>query len=122
MKENYGNLLELEKMGKTKNKLYTVEQLIDAKLKNIDGESNEEVRKRMLECINEILDKYVGQRIVIVSHGAVIKFFLQNWCEYIEKDDALYFNGIFVCPRKLESPSMLKLEFEEYRLINIMYI
>ena len=122
MKENYGNLLELEKMGKTKNKLYTVEQLIDAKLKNIDGESNEEVRKRMLECINEILDKYVGQRIVIVSHGAAIKFFLQNWCEYVQKDDVLYFNGTFACPRKLESPSILKLEFEEYRLISIRCI
>ena len=73
----------------------------------------------MLECVNEILNKYVGQRIVIVSHGAAIKYFLQNWCEYIFEKDALYFECKFVCQRTLNAPSVLKLEFEDDNLVNI---
>ena len=118
-KESYGNLEELKKLGEVKKNPYTVEQLLDFKLKNIDGESNEEVRKRMLECVNEILNKYVGQRIVIVSHGAAIKYFLQNWCEYVYEKDALYREGNFICPRTLSAPSVLKLEFEDDNLVNM---
>ena len=121
-KENYGDLVELQKLGKTKKNEYTVEQLLDPKLKNIYGESNKEVRERMTNCINEILEKNSTKRIAIVSHGAAIKFFLQNWCKYVYEEDALYFNGTFVCPRKLESPSVLKLEFKMNELINIKQV
>lgn len=116
MKENCGDLTTLEKLVKTKTNSYTVEQMLDSKLKNIGGESNEEVGKRMLECMIEILKEYSGKRIAVISHGAAIKYFLQNWCEYVYEEDALYFNDEFACPRKLESPSIVKLEFEDSAL------
>ncbi len=121
-KENCGDLAALEKLSEGKVNSYTVEQMLDSKLKNVGGESNEEVRKRMFDCMIEILKKHSGKRVVVVSHGAAIKYFLQNWCEYVYEEDALYFNGEFACPRKLESPSIVKLEFEEDTLKKVRVI
>ena len=77
-----GDLAELEKLGIGKKDSFTIEQLQNPSFKNIDGESNFEVRTRMLECINEILLKNGGKKVAIVSHGAAIRFFIQNWCKY----------------------------------------
>lgn len=52
MKENYGNLDALKKLGEGKKLSFTKEQLIDKDLKNIDGESNKEVEKRMNFLMN----------------------------------------------------------------------
>ena len=49
MRENYGDLNALKKLGEEKKLPFTKEQLIDKELKNIDGESNNEVEKRMNE-------------------------------------------------------------------------
>ena len=54
-------------------------QLLDENLKNIDGESNIEVRKRMLSFFEDLLNKYSEKNIALVSHGAAIKYFLQNF-------------------------------------------
>ena len=42
---------------------YTTEQLLDENLKNKDGESAKEVRKRMKEVIKEILEKYPNAEV-----------------------------------------------------------
>lgn len=97
---------------------YTTDQLIDENLKNIDGESNIEVRKRMTEAIMEILDKYQGKKIAVVSHGAAIKYFLQNFCEYDQENETLIYKGKTVCSKKLESPSMIKIVFDGNEIVS----
>ena len=47
MKGNYGNLKSLEELGKIKQNSFTIEQLLDERLKNIDGENRIEVTNRM---------------------------------------------------------------------------
>ena len=65
MRENYGDLEELKKLGKNKKNTYTVEQLI-----------NEDNNKK----------------IVAVSHGASIKFLLMQWCILNENNNLEYQN------------------------------
>ena len=43
-----------------------------------------EVKEIMEKAINEILQNNLGQKVVIVSHGAAIKFYLSKWCEFRE--------------------------------------
>lgn len=106
-------MVSLKELGTKSKNDYTTDQLIDENLKNKDGESNLEVRKRMTETIMGILDKHQGMKIAIVSHGAAIKYYLQNFCEYDQEKEALVCNGKIVCSKKIESPSFIKLVFNE---------
>ena len=119
MSENFGDLSALEKLGKEMKNSYTVEQLLNPHLKNIGGESNEEVRKRMLEFCDEILSQSDNKRIAVVSHGAAIKFLLQNWCKYKYEEDAFYFNDKFVLSQKFEAPCLIKIIIDSNRLLLI---
>lgn len=112
----------LKEFGKGKKNTYTVEQLLNPQLKNTEGESNEEVRKRMFEFINNALKENLGKRIAMVSHGAAIKFLMQNWCEYVYEEDSFYFNDKFVCSQELGLPSLLKLVFDDRDLISLKNI
>lgn len=96
-------------------------QILNPNLKNYLGESNLEVRKRMKEAIFSIISQNIGKRIAIVSHGAAIKFFLQDFCTYNEKNDLLEYNGGVACPRYLDSPSMIQITFKDEVIKNIKY-
>lgn len=85
--------------------------MIDENFKNIDGESNIEVRKRMLSFFEDLLKQHSGKIIAVVSHGAAIKYFLQHFCNYDFEANAFVFENQTVCSAKLESPSVLKLVF-----------
>lgn len=107
MKENYGILSELSKVEKDNN--YTVMQLLNSSLKNENGESNEEVRKRMKDCIFSIIKENTRKNIAIISHGGAIKFFMQEFCKYDSEKDCFFYKDENVFPRVLKSPSMLKI-------------
>ena len=113
MKENFGNLEELKRLGETKEHPYTIEQIINTKLKCTDGENMLEVKERMEKAINEILQNNLGQKVVIVSHGAAIKFYLSKWCEF--RENKLLHNNTEITT---ESPSILKLTFNGENLAN----
>ena len=81
MKENYGDLNELQMIGKNKNNPYTIEQILNPNLKCKDGESMKEVQARMQKSISKILENNYGKKVAIVSHGAAIKFFLMELCK-----------------------------------------
>jgi len=110
-----GNLDALKKLGESKKHTYTEEQLLDENLKNIDGENRIEVNKRMTNSLNKILEENEGKNIVIVSHGAAIKFLLMNWCEINNELKLIYRNSII----ELKSPSLIKLEFNGKELENL---
>lgn len=113
-----GNLETLREFGKDKKHTYTEEQLMDENLKNIDGENRTEVNKRMTTSLNKILRDNAGKKVVIVSHGAAIKFLLMNWCDLNENCTLVYNNSII----EVESPSAIKLEFRKENLENITII
>lgn len=118
MKENYGNLITLKELGKEKNNSFTIEQLLDENLKNLDGESRKEVTDRMEKSFNNILKENLGNRIVIVSHGASIKFLLMKWCKLNNKNE-MEFNKKII---KLNSPGIIKLIFEDNELLELEQI
>ena len=100
-------------------------QLVDENYKINNGESQKEVRKRMLNAINNILDKYQNKKILIISHATAISFLLKNWCDIkIENDKLRYnYNGITLLYGYFNYCETFKLEFDENKtLIDIEHI
>lgn len=118
MKESYGDLKKLEELGKIKQNSFTVEQLLDKQLKNVDGESRVEVTDRMEKAFNRVFSENLGKNIAIVSHGASIKFLLMKWCN-LNNNNQLEFNGKTI---NLNSPGVLKLLFDSKNLIELVQI
>jgi len=114
-----GNIETLKELGKVKNNTFTEEQLLDENLKNMNGESRKEVQKRMNESLDDILKNNLGKRVAIISHGAAIKFLLMNWCNLNEDCKLVYNNKTII---DLKSPSVIKLEFKENILENLILI
>lgn len=119
MKENCGDLVELEELGKHKSNSFTTEQLLDESLKNVNGESRKEVNERMFRALNEILKDCHGKKVAIVSHGAAIKFLLMNWCN-LNDDYKLIFDEKNII--ELKSPGVIKLEFSENKFKSVTNI
>lgn len=111
-----GNLKELaEFMKNKKTRDPSQEQLLDRKFKTSDGESAEETNHRMTKFFDRILKEYAGKKIVVVSHGGSIKFFLLNWCEVNKEVKLVYKNAVL----DIISPCLLKMTFRDNELINI---
>lgn len=115
-----GDLETLKKMAKNKKNSYTTEQLLNRKLKNKDGESCEEVSKRMKEKIQEIVENG-PENIAIVSHGAAIKFYLSNFCRIDENINFIY-NEKIIIKKIINSPDIIELTFSNNSLRNIEHI
>lgn len=94
------------------------EQLAFPDFKTRDGESANDTNKRMNEFINEILKKYKGKRVAIISHGGAIKFYLLNYCNVNERLNLSY-NGEEVI---VNSPCLLKLTFKNDDLLSLQQI
>lgn len=114
-----GNLEELAEFMKNKNtRDPSQEQLLDRKFKTFDGESAEETNQRMTNFFDEILKEYAGKKIVVVSHGGSIKFFLLNWCEVNEDVNLVYNNKVL----DITSLFLLKMTFRSNELIQLKQI
>ncbi len=116
MKECCGDREELKKLGKIKKNSYTIEQMIDNTLKCTGGESFLEVETRMNEAVEDIVKNNIGKNVVIVSHGAAIKYYLKKYCDF--KNNKLLYKEKEI---NIASPSILKLEFEELKLKEIIF-
>ena len=114
-----GNLKELgEFMKDKKTRDPSQEQLLYREFKTTNGESAEDTRERMTKFFNRILKEYEGKKIVVVSHGGSIKFFLLNWCEVNEDVKLVYNNTVL----DITSPCLLKMTFRANELIDIEQI
>lgn len=91
------------------------EQLAFPEFKTRDGESAIDTNKRMNEFITEIIEKYEGKRIAVVSHGGAIKFYLLSYCKVNENLNIEY-NGKEL---RITSPCFLKLTFRGKELIEL---
>ena len=58
-----------------------VRQYEDENYKTIGGESQADVRNRMYEALQEVVEANQGKRIAIFSHGYAITFLLLKWCK-----------------------------------------
>lgn len=113
-----GDLNDLKGLGKNKQHFFVEEQLLDDNLKNSLGESLIDVQKRMDSVISKIVLDNKNKRIVIVSHGAALKFYLRKFCK-LNKDIKLEFNnGVLDFP----SPCIIKLIINDDKVIDIKNI
>lgn len=94
------------------------EQLAFPDFKTRDGESANDTKYRVSEFINEVLEKYKGKKIAVVSHGGAIKFYLLNYCN-VNDDLKLEYEGKEI---NVTSPCLLKLTFKGNKLISLMQI
>ena len=105
---------------------FWINQFKDNKLKNKDGESRQEVVERMNVKISEIIKNNKDKRVAIVCHNACILFYLLQYCKLEKaeerkkltisfKDKILIEDGI------MKAPSVMKLEFNDNKLIDINY-
>lgn len=94
------------------------EQLVFPEFKTRDGESANDINKRMNEFVKEILERYKGKRIAAVSHGGAIKFYLLSYCK-VNEDLNLEYKGEEL---NINSPFLLKLAFRENELVNLEQI
>lgn len=95
----------------------------DYKLEN--GESLNEVSKRMYNGLIDVLEKYSGKNILIVSHGMAFTCLLSMFCELNFNNGpnrlpGLYFNDKLIFDGKWSYCKTFKLEFDsDNKLINI---
>ena len=114
-----GNMEDLsEFMKDKKSRDPSREQLTFPEFKTRDGESAIDTNKRMNEFINEVLEKYEGKRVAIISHGGAIKFYLLNYCE-VNKDLNLEYKGKDL---SITSHCLLKMIFSNRELVKLEQI
>lgn len=102
-------------------------QLEDENYKMTDGESRKEVTQRILRALNNVLDKYEGKKVAIISHGTAMSFLFMTWCEAKPSNKGewsrkLIFNNKEFFDGKFFAPELFKLEFEDNELIDIKNI
>ena len=74
-----------ERLGGIPNLDITPEEYYKMQFDNPDfcfpeGETVNQIIKRMDEAINDIIEKNRGKESIVVSHGAAITFYLRKWC------------------------------------------
>jgi probable phosphoglycerate mutase len=114
-----GDLVTLKQMAIGKVNDYATDQLLNPNLKNKDGETNYEVMERMFDGVSYLLDINSNKKIVIVSHGAAIKFLLMKWCTYDHESASILYKGKFICNRKIEPTDCIRLTFKDKELVSI---
>ena len=100
-------------------------QFKDENFKTIGGESQKEVRNRVSEALDEILDKDKNKEICIFTHGYAILYYLMKYCEFIYHDKSrveLKFNNKTIFNRYLNAPEVIKLSFNNKNIKDIEFI
>ena len=67
-------------------------QFLDENYKIGNGESQAEVRERMLSALIQIINENKNRRIAIVSHATALSYLLKNWCNIEVVDDKLRYS------------------------------
>lgn len=124
LKVNIDERFDERRLGKANADIvenWWLRQYMDENYKTEGGESQREVRERVTEAFNEVLEANTGKRIAIFSHGYAITFFIMTWCKIKyngEKDDLqFYFRNKKIFDKKINAPEVFKLEFNENKEI-----
>lgn len=96
---------------------WVVLQYTDSNFRPLGGESQEEVRNRMYEALEEVVSANRGKRIAIFSHGLAITFLLLKWCHLdsvsLDRKLVFSFRGREVFNKRINSPDVFKLVFDD---------
>lgn len=110
-----------------KPKDFWIEQMLDLDSKTADGESQREVRNRMLSFMDDILKNDLGKNVVVVSHATAMTFLLMKWCKLENvvlegKKRKLVFNGKVVIDDSFNTPEVFELIFNNTNIESIKRI
>lgn len=100
-------------------------QLLDFDYKVINGESLNDVKKRMSEYLKTILKIYEGKRICIVTHSACLIALFSAWCnkEYnCDEELMLSYQGNVIINGYSNDCDLYKVTFEDLNVRDIEYI
>lgn len=102
-------------------------QYSDPHFRDENGESFDETRIRMTECLSEILETMMdGENVAVVSHAGAICAYLQNFCD-IHVVDAegkirrIIREGTCIHEGTIQTPSFFEMSFRDNRLMNVRY-
>ena len=100
-------------------------QARDFNFKLSGGESINQVRKRMSDCLKNILMFEAEERIVIISHATAITSMLSAWCEIghnYDENVILSYNEQTIVDGNYQAPHVFKVTFDGLNVLNIEYI
>ena len=124
LKANIDERLNEKTTGTVVDPDYFRKQYFDINFRNLNGESQKEVRERFDKAFDEIVEKHKDKRIAIFSHGGAITFFLRRYCELEIEEDRLiyYFNGKQIFNNRINAPEVFKLTMDGNEVIDIEFI
>lgn len=110
-----------------KPKEFWLEQMYNENTKAIGGENQKEVRKRMIESIEDILKNERGKKVAVVTHATAMTFLLMNWCKLENaildgKKRKLSFNNKIVIDDSFNTPEVFELVFDDDVIYSIKRI
>lgn len=110
-----------------KSKEFWLEQMYNENIKAIGGENQKEVRKRMIESIEDILKNEKGKKVAVVTHATAMTFLLMNWCKLENaildgKKRKLSFNNKIVIDDSFNIPEVFELVFDDDIIYSIKRI
>ena len=110
-----------------KSKEFWLEQMYNENIKAIGGENQKEVRKRMIESIEDILKNEKGKKVAVVTHATAMTFLLMNWCKLENaildgKKRKLSFNNKIVIDDSFNTPEVFELVFDDDVIYSIKRI
>ena len=131
--ENNISILIDERLGERKlgveekPKEFWLEQMYNENTKAIGGENQKEVRKRMIESIEDILKNEKGKKVAVVTHATAMTFLLMNWCKLENaildgKKRKLSFNNKVVIDDSFNMPEVFELVFDDDVIYSIKRI
>ena len=106
-----GDLNQRKDIVSKYNMSYTSYQILNKSFASKNGENFNISQARFIKSFDKILNSKENN-IAIVSHGAILKFFLLKFCEFDSKNYNIVFNNNIVAYEKLKSPEIIKLTFE----------
>lgn len=98
---------------------FYMRQAIDETYKVGTGESQCEVRERMLKGLDYVLENNLNKRVAIVTHSTALLFLLKTWCEFNIEEKSILYKGKIIIDGNIDNCCILKLAFENKELINI---
>lgn len=116
---NIDERLDERRVGKPNDDVYPdwfSKQYFEEDFKTEGGESQKDVRNRVAECFDEIVEKHKGKRIAIYSHGYAITFFLLRYCKLLDIHDGKLkyeYNGKILFDKKINAPELFKLTLDD---------
>lgn len=92
----------------------------------VGGETQVDVRKRVLECLDEILEDNKDKTVAVFTHGYAITFSILKWCKLIsvgtDKRLTIEYKDKVLMDKIINAPEVFKLSFDDKELTNIELI